>query len=161
MHSKESLICGAYNRGSVYLMYRTFNLAKISLESNDAGEEQWVVEPNWQGWEAAGRPDMPGITVEEKYRYNKLYRDDMPYVVSCVCPTAKRAMKGNRAELRQYGMFWYDPIEYLIRSRGVGSVCGEYYFSKAPTDYLDVRTITREWIMANYESYSKGDCNGK
>lgn len=157
MHSLKPLVQCVCTSDSIYLMYKKYNLAKISYESNDAGETQWVIEPNWVEWEVAGRPDIPGITVEDGYRFERLYRDGMPYVVSCVCPSESRAMKGNRAELRQFGMYYYDPIEFLRRSRGVGSVCGEYYFSKSPTDYLDVSTVTRDWLLANYKIY----CNVK
>lgn len=151
--SAEPLITNVCHSDSIYLMIDKYNLVKYTYEYNDAGEEQWIIEPNWEDWEKAGKPDIPGVNTDPRWLYKKHIRRGMPYALSCVCPSRERAMKANRADLRRYGMYYYDPIEFLRRTRGVNSAYGPYYFSKSPTDYLDVSIVTEKWIQEHYYDY--------
>lgn len=102
---------------SARIMLDGYEVGIISEETNDAGEFDWVIRPNYENI-AKVRPFMfPGINLDlHKEEYIRRY---VPVFVT------QRTLPDNRdrlyEQLAEYGLTWNDRFEYMCRNHGL---CG-------------------------------------
>ena len=102
---------------SLDMFYHGYNIGTLSEESNDAGEFDWVIRMNWENWEKAGSPEMPGIDV--CLRLPEYIRSYVPAIVD------QRTLPDTRdrlyEQLAEVGLAYNDRYEYMCRTNGL---CG-------------------------------------
>lgn len=136
----------ANNFETVYLMYKTFCIGTVTLESNDAGEESWVIKVDWNTWDTVGKPDIGGI--DTSLRLNEYVRDYVPYLIDIRVPCEER-----KEDYTNWGMKYYDPIEFLKRTRGIATTYDNFYFSQKPDDFIDIYKVTYQELKNSYMQY--------
>lgn len=99
------------------MIYAGIIIGTISEEMNDAGETDWVIKMDWEGWHKAGEPPVAGIDLD--LHLSEYIRSYVPAFVE------QRTLPDNRDGLREeldaVGLTWNDRFEFMVRHHGL---CG-------------------------------------
>lgn len=98
------------------MMYHGHCIGTISEETNDAGEFDWVITPDYEALDS----DPVMITgIDLSLRKKEYIRTYIPEFVD------RRTLSDMRPDLKYYldrvGLKWNDRFEYMVRSHGI---CG-------------------------------------
>lgn len=97
-----------------WIVSNCIRIGTLSEEVNDAGEFDWVIRIDWEAWERAGRPNIPGIW--DEMRLDEYVRAVLPVIVS------QRTLPDNRdrlmEELQKVGLTHNDRFEFMLRTGG-------------------------------------------
>ena len=89
----------------------------ISEESNDAGEFDWVIRPNWENLKKVSPIQIAGIDMD--LHLDEYIRRYIPaFVEERTLPDTR---DGLYDELKALGLTWNDRFEYMCRTHGL---CG-------------------------------------
>lgn len=102
---------------SARMLYNGVDIGTISEESNDAGESDWVIAPNWENLDKMPPIQISGIDMDlRKKEYIRRY---VPVFVEERTPSDTR--ENLWEELEAVGLSWNDRFEYMCRTHGL---CG-------------------------------------
>ena len=102
---------------SARMLYNGVDIGTISEESNDAGEFDWVIAPNWENLDKMPPIQISGIDMDlRKKEYIRRY---VPVFVEERTPSDTR--ENLWEELEAVGLSWNDRFEYMCRTHGL---CG-------------------------------------
>lgn len=97
-----------------WIVSNNIRIGTLSEEVNDAGEFDWVIRINWDAWEKAGKPNIPGVM--DELRLDEYVRAMIPVIVS------QRTLPDNRdrlmEELQKLGLTYNDRFEFMLRTGG-------------------------------------------
>lgn len=99
------------------MIYEGVVIGTLSEESNDAGEFDWVIKPDWENLKKVSPVQIPGIDMSlRKEEYIRRY---VPVIVE------QRTFPDGREnlyeELTKLGLTWNDRFEVMCRTHGL---CG-------------------------------------
>ena len=99
------------------MIYEGVVIGTLSEESNDAGEFDWVIKPDWENLKKVSPVQIPGIDMS--LRKDEYIRRYVPVIVE------QRTFPDDREnlyeELTKLGLTWNDRFEVMCRTHGL---CG-------------------------------------
>lgn len=99
------------------MIFKGVVIGTISEETNDAGEFDWVIRPNWENLKKVPPIQIPGIDMNlKKEEYIRRY---VPVIVEQRTFPDKR--ENLYEELSKLGLTWNDRFETMCRT---GGKCG-------------------------------------
>ena len=99
------------------MIFEGIEIGTISEESNDAGEFDWVIRPNWDNLKKVSPIQIAGIDMD--LHLDEYIRRYIPaFVEERTLPDTR---DGLYEELRALGLTWNDRFEYMCRTHGL---CG-------------------------------------
>lgn len=99
------------------MIFEGIEIGTISEESNDAGEFDWVIRPNWENLKKVSPIQIAGIDMD--LHLDEYIRRYIPaFVEERTLPDTR---DGLYEELSALGLTWNDRFEYMCRTHGL---CG-------------------------------------
>lgn len=99
------------------MMYMGVEIGLISEETNDAGEFDWVIKPNWENLDKLPPIQIAGIDM--RLRKEEYIRRYVPaFVEERTFPDGRDNLY---EELARFGLTWNDRFEVMCRN---GGLCG-------------------------------------
>lgn len=99
------------------MIYEGTVIGTISEESNDAGEKDWVIKPDWEALKTVSPIQIAGIDME--MHLDEYVRTFLPAFIEERVPPETR--EGLWDFLEHIGMNYYDPFDVMCKTKGI---CG-------------------------------------
>lgn len=122
---EKKLIRSAYNTRipcisrvrTAKMIYENIEIGKICEETNDAGEFDWVIKPNWDNLKKVTPIQIAGIDMD--LHLDEYIRTVLPaFVTERTLPDKRENLA---EELEKLGMHHNDRFEFMCRTHGL---CG-------------------------------------